>query len=661
MLVCESQAEESRRKTRGTRSAPIAARTWRLVGTTRRFLAAVAVTSLLMIAALEALYRHSQTHTGIIAVLMEDRSKYWWSLVPTLAMVLLGLCYASAAFGVLLLHPFRELRRHRARNITAMEYDPLRGVALVALPRAVKAGHLAVATALVIPLLTPLLSVVASGLYTTQRVNSTQTLHLEVDGWFDLALRPPSNFLTSLESPGTKYLVYNDAIQYSNLSFPRGTFDEFAFAPLNWEPVRELLTANPTGSLALLARIPAARAQPNCSVLQSQCTIWDEGTQVHARVPAPLWCKAQPDGTTPPNASLSLPISMRDPVSPDNKYFGLVTMPRWDLNRPRHASGRPLLDDTTPDTVCHDGLQHHFLLYGSGSTLAKDPCVILHCQPYVEALYVDARLQVTGNGSSGLDVQIDPGLPPRPTMSGTAAPQLWDTKNRSSSAIPFPQEPGMFGTDLDRFFTALTTGYEGIPAGELIGADPIRIARMLRRIEHVYAQMTAQGLNFNQRASMQPAGSNTSTGMARDSNISSVRVFASEPAEASMVINETFRLVQNGISTRILQGLLAALTACCIASAVMAGRPPDLPMSPGSIAGRMHLLAGSDLLERLRRLGAEQPGWGLDRIRTHFGNETFALGWWSREGDDRYGIDILGDRRKFHTTRSRYEVLTPSE
>jgi hypothetical protein len=244
-------------------------------------------------------------------------------------------------------------------------------------------------------------------------------------------------------------------------------------------------------------------------------------------------------------------------------------------------------------------------------------------------------------------------------MSGAAAPQLWDTNNRSSSAIPFPQEPGMFGSDLDRFFTALTTGYEGIPADELIGADPIRIARMLRRIEHVYAQMTAQGLNFNQRAPMQPAGSNTSTGMARDSNISSVRVFASEPAEASMVVNETFRLVQNGISTRILQGLLAALTACCIASAVMAGRPPDLPMSPGSIAGRMQLLAGSDLLERLQRLGAEQPGWGLDRIRTYFGNETFALGWWSREGDDRYGIDMLGDRRRFHTTRGRYKVLTP--
>jgi hypothetical protein len=99
------------------------------------------------------------------------------------------------------------------------------------------------------------------------------------------------------------------------------------------------------------------------------------------------------------------------------------------------------------------------------------------------------------------------------------------------------------------------------------------------------------------------------------------------------------RLVQSAVATRVLEGLLVCLAVCAgVSFWVLRGTEGILPVDPGSVAGRMGLLVGSGLVERLRREG----GWGEG-----LEGERFGLGWWEREGEGeeeerwRYGIDII--------------------
>lgn len=92
------------------------------------------------------------------------------------------------------------------------------------------------------------------------------------------------------------------------------------------------------------------------------------------------------------------------------------------------------------------------------------------------------------------------------------------------------------------------------------------------------------------------------------------------------------RLVQSSVSTRLLESLLSALVICsCVSWWLVGGaRGEVLPVDPGSVAARMALFAGSDLVEKLRTEGKRG-------IR----GEKLRLGWWEKDGGKRYGIDIV--------------------
>lgn len=314
-----------------------------------------------------------------------------------------------------------------------------------------------------------------------------------------------------------------------------------------------------------------------------------------------------------------------------------------DPNLPAELYGNNSSIQFNASAICHDGMQHHFLVYGysNGTTLARsrkkfDPCVVLHCLPYVEALHVQAGLRLTVTPNN-IGVEIDPQAP-SPHAVPSPSPQLWNSNDRAASAIPFPYSTNLASKDssLSGFFTALTAGYQALPLSTVFQSSPSAINLTMQRIQHLYAQWTAQALNFEYRAPL------NSTNM--NSSISSITL-ATSPISATVVLPHRdssgyYRLHQNGPSTRFLQGLLVALALCCGASLFLAGKQiPDLIRSSGTPAERMRLLARGKLLEQLRNVNMSD----VRSMRVRIRGTGFALGWWESDkgGDGWYGIDVV--------------------
>jgi len=165
-----------------------------------------------------------------------------------------------------------------------------------------------------------------------------------------------------------------------------------------------------------------------------------------------------------------------------------------------------------------------------------------------------------------------------------------------------------------------------IPISSLAPRDAL--PAMLARITKVYQEMVALNLHFSYRASPETEIQGRPT-----------------PGPITGMIRKELplgraRLVQSELSTRLLEGLLAALVLCSGLSWWLVGRGGRgikrgeiLPLDPGSVAAKMALLAGSELVERLGREGRR----GLE-------GEKLYLGWWEDSdgrGGKRYGIDVL--------------------
>ncbi|KAK3378836.1 hypothetical protein B0T24DRAFT_674675 [Lasiosphaeria ovina] len=127
--------------------------------------------------------------------------------------------------------------------------------------------------------------------------------------------------------------------------------------------------------------------------------------------------------------------------------------------------------------------------------------------------------------------------------------------------------------------------------------DDASRGRAVQRLQYLYAQLAAQMLNFQDRM---PAAHVSRTGNSSDIFGTTGDAFAFAPVTAQLHLRG-HRLVQNGVSTRTLEGLPVTLAACAVVSSVLVREEKELlPMAPGSIAARMSLLAGSRLVERVK-------------------------------------------------------------
>lgn len=139
--------------------------------------------------------------------------------------------------------------------------------------------------------------------------------------------------------------------------------------------------------------------------------------------------------------------------------------------------------------------------------------------------------------------------------------------------------------------------------------------------------------------------------------------FATNPINGTINDNARLRLVQNAVSTRIIEGLLAAMLICGAIACVLEGNTRILPKDPGSIAARMSLLADAeiwgnqDVIDELRDV--EAKGQKREDL---FKGWVFRMGWWDGKGDcvDE-GVEGTGRKKRFGIDGTRVPVAYVSQ
>jgi hypothetical protein len=596
-LVPSTQHLRPQRHDRISTRSRLAIESWRPLGLSLGFLVGLIISSLCLVAALEAFQQVSTRRNGIIEVHPDDYTKYWWLYFPTVVMALLGLGYGILDYALRSVYPYPDVRAsdHNCQSLDSLIFNPFESISILILTQAIKHRKYALIAGATVSLLSPLLTVVASGLFTTSLMRLPDaSSQLRIDGWFDFRRANLSTMSDDGTTPPESYVNYNLAIQYNNLSFPRGSYDELAFASVYSDTIGHTYSKDDT---VLQVRLPATQLRPNCTVLDdgySRPYNFPPGVNMTVRARPPLGCK-------PPSIANStwsghsnefelvlspsnLGVKYFFPDSGEDGYFGTHVYSYWHQvgNTSDNQSGEYIL--TTPTTTCEgDARQHFFFFYGFGSDSGLPILTHLHCVPYVEALYVDATVNL-----QSLSVITDGSYPlPSPVEESR---RIWEISGIPQSSLEFPSIGRVMGVSsfFDLLFETLGSAVNGVPYAELM--DPKNTQLMLRKFSHVWAQLAAQILNFKYRNST--TTTNLTTLLSASGTTSD---FVTTPVQAQ-VIRESTRLVQSNISTRLLQGLIILLLTCATISFATAYKSAVLPLNPATIAAQLSLMIDSGLV-----------------------------------------------------------------
>lgn len=161
---------------------------------------------------------------------------------------------------------------------------------------------------------------------------------------------------------------------------------------------------------------------------------------------------------------------------------------------------------------------------------------------------------------------------------------------------------------------------DGLDVQDLYSEGADSEERLLNTIDGVYATIVAQKYNMQARSpTPQDATTPRWTG--------------------SLTSAGNKRVSQNAVSTRLMQGLLAAMILCAVASMVLVRVREVLPCSPCSIAAVASLLANSSIVsEDSIPVGSEFSSANELRERGVLGGR-YSLGWWRDGGSSWFGVD----------------------
>lgn len=583
------------------------------------------------IAALEAIIRRSGAQDGFVAIAGDDGSyiRYSWVFVPALFMVCLQITLAGVVFNVKLFQPYHILRRKNMQARHNLLDNLLGKVALICLGQSIRKRQLAVSAVSAAMLLAPFLTIVTSGLYTVKEVDLRESLKIQqLDSWtfaspsYKAYDADDSAFDTPSETP-SENMIPGMVLQL-NHSYPALTYEQFAFPDFG-NPLSDssFFTDAPLGGsdgVRLEAVVPAIRVAMNCTPIpvelistSAECAMSDDSSSV-----CDTYCAWSISAPPPPHTNCSTIYSMSlynfsTAIKPGQYFDGVARMNN-------ETAGCPLIT---------------FAFGYMSASCDVEAVNMLTCRPYVEQLDVEATFQIPG-------FTVDANHPPRP-IEGTARrvsgfeklSALPETVQRPSVEFSYLVDYNAFLSSLEDipslnvWFKLLIESVGGPSPESLLGPDGG--PRIARGLDRVFGIRTAQMLSAH----------------ARSVNTTPDTLPSERPAPFDAVVTfpRRTRLVQDEVSTRVLQALLSAIAVLCTAAFLAMDTRAILPANPCSIAVVAKLLAGAKLL------GPDviPPGteWYGDKELEErvFGGHLFSMGWWCRtdsRGNERprFGIDL---------------------
>jgi hypothetical protein len=617
-----------------------------------------------LIIALEILQRISDRNDGFVNIGHDTVRLALTEYIPVAVMLLFAALVGSMASTIKIFAPYVALAKGNAparRTILVNFEGKMTPASLV---DSIRQHHPAVFFSTITASLASFLAIVISSLYIRDNTPHNHQVTIQQADQFNLTW---NNSVAGDNSAGT---IIN-LVQHTNLSYPHWTYDELAF------PVLKITSRNASfenllshaASLPLTVQVPTLRATLNCSrvpyqninvTLQKQCTNCSDHTgylgpeiTIATRAPLPPNCHLGGQGGNLSYIDIFTEFSTLN----DNNtwaYAGQIQDLHVGPWSEIYFEGSDETDassqaDNPPNSGC-PSLAFTFGEYKLHENASSHTTVLI-CSQMMEQLQAHTIFQLP-------DLIIDPTSPPNPDES-TAKPignadsdspfsavreyRIQDDLSRELSG--FVGDGTDFGSqNLDLFYQSIVYGHEVDPASL---AGPDNVDNLIVATQHFYRQYMAQVLNFQLR---QPL---SSPSQSSNDNVPTPSTFVGIIIDPSPL-----RLKQDSSSKLALQILLGLILLFGILAHIFqspffrGGMRNLLYHNPSSIAGTMSLVAGSDMVERLR-----DGGRGENRVfGQREGGWMFSLGWWGQdeigtawstglEGGPRkrrFGIDIGG-------------------
>ena len=656
-------------------------RWWRPMSLTTAFQLLTVLAPLAYIVVVEVLFTTSQSRGGLTGVDLSSWTHYGWTYLPALAMVCLKTLYTSVAFKIRLLSPYATMKASSSQASVSVSDHPLSRIALHEVFVTARRRQFGVLAVTIAALLAPFLTIAVSGLYTpehyhqevairqmtTWNFNKSYVINATlVQNAFDQVHElNPTNY-----SNGIYTEPFADLIVTANLSYPQWTFDELAFPLLQLENQTTSSAERLTpleGTLDL--PLSAIRGVLNCSVIPKENVVVTYATW--ESYPSAIYNETVEWGMAGNRQCLN--FTPETGYQPNNGIFlpwpgcRMALFSTTSTYAPGGCTIAPRAVFLPPNTnqsqafgyfqgkVSLDQYASYYCpwfvgMIGTINSKEIEDYTYFSCTTDVES--VDTQTTITLPGYSISTVQIDEtssklvksqiSIDTNSGTSGTHAHYINVTgPNTAMYSKNIALDPNGYltnynitsGQNYDNFFSALVSGRDGVPASEMMGEA--NIPHLLSAVQHLWRIFIAQQFRTNE--------------FIISADPEDIKRFAPpQPLNATFMDLNAYRLRQSEVSTRILQGLLAALSLCAIVGFLLTDNRAVLPRNPCSIAAVASLLAGSEMLHVM----ANNMENDLDE-QHRWDGYFFSLGMWPLPGaGKRFGIDV-GKAEKATTQPTR--------
>lgn len=581
------------------------------------FLVAIATT-------LEVTLRTSMRNNGLGDVPSESRYiSYLWTTLPTVVFTLINMYCSSADFDTRSLAPFLHLVQGSAFE-SSVGLDLINKHSLLLFYGEIRTRSFEAMASTLAVTLTSFLTIFSAGLFSGVYIAAAVPSQLHVA---DFIWYHPS---------GTEDAGYPDyalataaLILDANMTYPSLTYEDVVFPKMTVD--EGFLTSHPNSSgIAFSGTFPAARPSfANCRLYNSSqirldFDSWSAETTFPEIPGIPVIIEPEQcfENRTEEQWNLQIELVSRDAgwaypsgyfsSIPANAYFGL-----GGANNGYNAQG------------CSQRLWAwgRWTSEGENESFPQVVAVAaLGCNESMETVSVSASL-------FGPNLTINPKFPPIVNESSKSSVNMGKEDDLSYNLYDSIPTLSTNATDrlFDTFFTLLTTSRYALP-----------LERFSNESE---ASAVADGVQFHHRVIVAQKIS-ASRGVEYYANDTDMREFGYEIVPGTngtssynvtgSIPSSRHRVVQDELSTRFLQALLAAALICCLLNSCLihsAGGCQMIPRKPNTIANVAALLADSNIMENLPSddidiSASKRAGKGFGRLK----DCVFRLGWRELDG-----------------------------
>lgn len=561
----------------------------------------VVLAPIIMIIVLETLYQQSRKHNGVCDVAVSEYIHYTYTYIPVVLLVSIGLMFSSLDFSAKIFQPYALLRQGGASS-RALADNYLGKVSLHSILSAIRRKHTAVTSSSLGMMIAPGLTIAASGLFWTEAFPRDYQIQISQTSSFNSTF-PTISFGGGANSVG--WDMANLLLLDESLGEPLFTYDTLAFPDLSLLSLPSDVPQDTTQKRSVATQVTAYRARSNCTSDPIYNLTYSAREEEY---PSRITKVVSFNFSLPAACNLTgTTITIFDDNDSSNitdrgaNYFG-----QWTDLYPTGTSDAAALAASAhacPSTA---------IIYGHVVDGRPDHLTPLLCTPYLETLSASILLNAA-------DLSFNRTAPPTPIPS-TAAPArslalLRDLGRQLYFGWAQPwttQGPVRINaTRVDGFFAALLHS----PGGAVAPAALATEARLVAAVDALYARVVAQLLN-----TMRTAGGGEEA-----------------PAPATLTVPRRVRLLQSAVSTRILEGLLAALALCAVVAYAALETREVLPKNPCSVGAVASLVASGEMLGKCFPEGAEWVGPAERRAKGAWEGVVVSLGWWP---GGRFGVDV---------------------